>query len=514
MPLFRLKKPWIRKPPPNTEIDWAHPILQRNQLRHFFVNPKSGTVLDLAKTSDATPTGAISDRGQFYFPGTTGNTVKVDTDGAWTAQDYTIITRAKYESGGGVYPALWGKGDASSGESMLRENAAGSMEWYSSTSIGTFSVPSGYFTTACRYNNSGAVNAERYKLYLDGVNQNVVGAAANPLTTTKRFEFGNADSGVATNRAWSGYVDYVMVFFNPLSPEDIATLSANPYQLLKPQSLWVQQAVTGDTTAPVLTNPTGVKTGSTTATGTVDTDEANGTTYRYTSQSATPPSVADHKTGSGADAFQSLTVSATGTIPFTGITGLTASTTYYNHYLHTDAAANDSTQVTSASFTTDAAGITGTGIFSAAAASLAGIGIREISSTGSLVSALSALAGLGTRKETGNGSLLAGGANLTGLGSREITVLGNLAVGNASLAGVGILTRIGSGSLVAGLAGLSGSGSLVGTVSGSGALVCSPATMSGVGVVPGGIDARMLRPIYRPILNSIYRPCVNRPKQH
>lgn len=54
----------------------------------------------------------------------------------------------------------------------------------------------------------------------------------------------------------------------------------------------------GDVTAPVLTLPTGTKTGSTTSTGTVTTaNDANGTAYAVVSTSATLPSVAQIQAG-------------------------------------------------------------------------------------------------------------------------------------------------------------------------------------------------------------------------
>jgi hypothetical protein len=115
---------------------------------------------------------------------------------------------------------------------------------------------------------------------------------------------------------------------------------------------WVGGNVTAaDTTAPTLTSPTGTKTGSTTASGTVSTDEANGTLYRYASTNATE-SAATVKA-----AALTTTVTATGSQAVT-FTGLTPNTTYYAHYVHTDAAANDSTRVSSASFTTDPSGDT------------------------------------------------------------------------------------------------------------------------------------------------------------
>lgn len=106
----------------------------------------------------------------------------------------------------------------------------------------------------------------------------------------------------------------------------------------------------GDTTAPTLTSPTGTQTGSTTASGTVSTDEANGTLYYLASTNAT-------ETAATVKAASSQTVTATGS-QAVSLTGLTASTTYYLHYCHRDAAGNDSTVANSTSFTTAAAGST------------------------------------------------------------------------------------------------------------------------------------------------------------
>lgn len=112
--------------------------------------------------------------------------------------------------------------------------------------------------------------------------------------------------------------------------------------------------------APVLTSAVGTATGSTTATIGATTDEANGTMYGVVTGSATQPSVAQIKAGqdhagAAASYASSQSISSTGAKTFSA-TGLTASTTYYGHIVHTDAAANDSNRLSSASFTTDAAG--------------------------------------------------------------------------------------------------------------------------------------------------------------
>lgn len=106
-------------------------------------------------------------------------------------------------------------------------------------------------------------------------------------------------------------------------------------------------ATASDTTPPSLTSPSATATGATTASGSVSTNEANGTLYWLASANATEL-VATVKAGS------SQAVTATGAQNVT-VTGLTASTSYYLHFVHTDAAANDSAVETSAQFTTSAA---------------------------------------------------------------------------------------------------------------------------------------------------------------
>ena len=103
-----------------------------------------------------------------------------------------------------------------------------------------------------------------------------------------------------------------------------------------------------DVTGPTLTTPTASATGAATATGSVTTNEANGTLYYLASTNATE-TVATVK-ASGA----SVPVSVTGA-QGVSVSGLSASTTYYLHFVHQDAAGNDSARATSASFTTSVA---------------------------------------------------------------------------------------------------------------------------------------------------------------
>jgi hypothetical protein len=107
-----------------------------------------------------------------------------------------------------------------------------------------------------------------------------------------------------------------------------------------------------DTTAPTLSNVTDIKTGTTTATITVDTNEGNGTLYWAVSTNTTR-SNAQIKAGTGCAQFSSEAVSSTGT-KTVNVTGLSANTTYYAHFTQDDAAANTATAVNGDGFTTDA----------------------------------------------------------------------------------------------------------------------------------------------------------------
>ncbi len=114
----------------------------------------------------------------------------------------------------------------------------------------------------------------------------------------------------------------------------------------------------GDLTAPVLTNPTDASAGTSFATLTVDTDEANGTLYVVATTSSTAPSKARVKLGqdnSGVAAAyaSSQAITTTGTKTFNA-TGLQSSTAYTAFFMHEDDSTNQSNVSSGNGFTTDA----------------------------------------------------------------------------------------------------------------------------------------------------------------
>lgn len=112
-----------------------------------------------------------------------------------------------------------------------------------------------------------------------------------------------------------------------------------------------RRANAGGASGPAVTALVATATGGTTAQ--LDITASAGTLYWYISTSATPPSVANIKDGTGATSFGNYTHPGT----FTGPSGLTASTTYYPYALVNDGV-SDSEIYAGASFATEAADVT------------------------------------------------------------------------------------------------------------------------------------------------------------
>lgn len=167
-----------------------------------------------------------------------------------------------------------------------------------------------------------------------------------------------APSDGNANRIWGAYALYIAA-----DSTNLVWVNNNNTKDSSASIITILEDVAPDVTAPTLTSPSGTQTGPTTADLSVSTDEGNGTLYWVVSTSSTPPSVAqiqagNDSAGSAAADGGNQAVSSTGTQNASG-TGLTASSTYYPHFQHKDAAGNDGTVSTGPSFTTAAAVIKG-----------------------------------------------------------------------------------------------------------------------------------------------------------
>lgn len=198
--------------------------------------------------------------------------------------------------------------------------------------------------TYCRIGETAA------KLYNNKVKDvDATGLANDWNDTTAAFSFIGGFNG---QYSMSCDLVWLAVFDKELSSTEISDL----YDSLGANNAFALVS-SGDTTAPTLTSPSVTAVATTTATGNVTTDEANGTLYSVVSTSSTPPSAAQIQAGqnhTGASAVWSgnQSVTTTGAKTFS-ITGLATGTGYYAHFQHKDAANNNSSVVTSTQFTTD-----------------------------------------------------------------------------------------------------------------------------------------------------------------
>ncbi len=116
-------------------------------------------------------------------------------------------------------------------------------------------------------------------------------------------------------------------------------------------------AAAGDTTAPTLTSPVG-NGGTLVCSGSVSTDEANGTLYVVATGSANAPSGVQVEAGqdhTGAAALRVVSQAVTATGSQAVASGAVSAGTRYLHFMHKDAAGNRSAVVSSGAFTVNAA---------------------------------------------------------------------------------------------------------------------------------------------------------------
>lgn len=232
----------------------------------------------------------------------------------------------------------------------------------------------------------------------NGTTLNQAVRAPDGTTTTDSqtisYSAGTANSvqlGSALGSPCMGGLYAVLLTANDIGSTEATAIMDNPWRLFAEEAA-------ADTTAPTLTSPTGAG-GLAVCSGTVSTDEGNGTLYAVATASATAPTALqvrngqDH-TGAAALRVVSQAVSATGvqTVASGAITG--GAGTRYLHYMHEDAAGNRSAVVSSAGFSVTA-NATKIDLTIAAAAGLTGIrwaifGASTIAGSASIIASGSA----------------------------------------------------------------------------------------------------------------------------
>ncbi len=275
----------------------------------------------------------------------TGPSKTVDISlGTYDASGATVAVRVRIISAGSTTAesyAAWAKSGLSGGLGFSRGAGTSVIRgFYESSPQNNITHAGAWLTAVVRIKEGNSAT--------DTISGWWSGGSGHPTADfTNSGNYANATLGAIVAGSATGTIEISDLVFwgEELSDADCATLVDSGIRTTLDGA--------GDTTAPILSSPVGTTTGSTTATVGATTDEGNGTLYGFVSTSATPPSDADLKAGTGAVWSGSAAVGSTGAKTL-NVTGLTASTGYYGHLLHADAAANDSNTVTSALFTTDA----------------------------------------------------------------------------------------------------------------------------------------------------------------
>lgn len=341
-----------------------------NKIRWIIaVDPADGVVKHYAPIDSTSRAGYAVTQGANVTIGAqawNGNTRSYFVNGTGTADaDFVKFDTNKpsYNPGntGEEYTLLWCGENVSSGQPLC---AFG----YDSTHyMATFDMGAGGNTYPCLMRSGTALNpGQAYP----GANQKLLFGFHLTMGTSLYALYGS-DSGAPTKssslgapgNATSTDLDLNYVSRRNDSPNDHpfkthfvlqtnSILSDAEVDALRVDWFTELFETTSDTTAPTLTSPTGTG-GTLTCSGSVSTNEANGTLYCVFTASATSPSAAQVKLGqdhTGAAALRatSQAVSSTG-VQSIGSGAITAGTRYA-HFMHEDAATNQSTVATSSSF--------------------------------------------------------------------------------------------------------------------------------------------------------------------
>jgi hypothetical protein len=108
-------------------------------------------------------------------------------------------------------------------------SGGGSLTTQRFTAPGGLASLTGWHTLAITMTAAGVT-----KMYLDGVSQGLTGASYSNSATTQTAQFivGNRPDNT---RSWNGYLGNLFIWDRVLSDNDVATISANPWQIFRPR---------------------------------------------------------------------------------------------------------------------------------------------------------------------------------------------------------------------------------------------------------------------------------------
>lgn len=302
---------------------------------------------------------SIADDGTNGDATVTITTLPADNGSAITDLEYRIGTGAAVSWGAtstGTYGISGLPDDTATNIQIRALNANGAGAWSDTKSVTTTGIPDAF--TAGMWTLTDLASGGDARIAISSLPDDT-GSAITDLEYKK-----DAGSWTSLSGTTTGNYDLTDVFTDGVSA-DVLIRAVNANGSGADSDTKSVTTTTADVTAPTLSSPTDAANGSSAATGSVSTNEGNGTLYWVVSTSGTAPSAAQVKAGqmhTGAAAADSGSQSVSGTGVQTlspAPSGLTASTAYTIHFMHEDAAANQSSVASGDGFTTSAAGITG-----------------------------------------------------------------------------------------------------------------------------------------------------------
>lgn len=301
----------------------------------------------ITATSSTTLSGSVStteDNGTLYYLASTSSSataaaVKAGGSQAVTSTGVKNVSTTG-QSANTAYYLHYLHTDAAGNDSAVASSASATTPAVADTTAPTLSSPTGTQTGSTTASGAVTTNEANGTLYFLASTGSTATAAAVKAGSTQAIS-STGSKAVTVSSLTAATLYYLHFLHRDAAGNDSAVATSASFT-----------TAAADTTAPVLSSPLGAQTGSTTASGGVTTNEANGTLYRYASTNAT-------ETAATVKAANLTSVVSTNGAQVVAFTGLTASTLYYAHYVHRDAAGNDSAVSSSASFTTAAAAAAG-----------------------------------------------------------------------------------------------------------------------------------------------------------
>lgn len=331
---------------PSTIIDFSYATSDLE----WTVPPGGGAVPDAFVVGN----WSIADAGTNGDATVTISTLPADNGSALTDLEYRIGVGAA-QSWGAAATGTYGIGglpDGTATDIQVRAiNASGPGAWSDTKSVTTTGAPDAF--TAGQWTVTDLATGGDARIAISAL------PAANgaALTDLER----KVGAGAWTSLAGTTTGNYDVAGFTDGAATNVLIRAVNAKGNGADSDTKSVTTTAADVTAPTLTSPTDAANGATAATGSVSTDEGNGTLWWVVSTSGTAPTKAQVKAGqdhtgvAAADAG-SQAVAATGVQTLSPApSGLTASTAYTIHFMHEDAAANQSAVASGDGFTTAAA---------------------------------------------------------------------------------------------------------------------------------------------------------------